>query len=75
VIANHPVRNLIREGKTHQNRNDVQTNLPEGMQTMEDSLNGLVEQGLVDYDDAVDRSLFPNEIRRPAPVPAATAAR
>jgi twitching motility protein PilT len=71
VIANHPVRNLIREGKTHQIRNVVQTNLREGMQTMEVSLNSLVEQGIVDFDDAQDRSLFPNEIRRPAPVPAA----
>ncbi len=71
VIANHPVRNLIREGKTHQIRNVVQTNLREGMQTMEVSLNSLVEQGLVDFDDAQDRSLFPNEIRRPAPLPAA----
>ena len=65
VIANHPIRNLVREGKTHQIRNVVATNLREGMQTMEVSLNSLVEQGLVSYEDACDRSMFPNEIRHP----------
>jgi Tfp pilus assembly ATPase PilU len=38
------------------------------MQTMEVALNNLVEQGVISYDDAVDRSLHPKEIRRPAPV-------
>ncbi len=53
VIANHPVRNLIREGKSHQIRNVMATSLREGMQTMEVSLNSLVQQGLVSYEDAV----------------------
>ncbi len=73
VIANHPIRNLIREGKTHQIRNVVSTNLREGMQTMEVSLNSLVEQGLVTYEDACDRSMFPSEIRPPAMLAPATA--
>jgi twitching motility protein PilT len=66
VIANHPVRNLVREGKSHQIRNVMATSLREGMQTMEVSLNSLVQQGLVSYEDAVERSMFPNEIRPPA---------
>ena len=69
LIANHPIRNLVREGKTHQIRNVIATNLREGMQTMEVSMNSLVEQGLVSYEDACDRSMFPNEIRPPAMVP------
>ena len=67
LIANNPVRNLVREGKTHQIRNVIATNLREGMQTMEVSLNSLVEQGLISYEDALDRSMFPKEIK-PAPV-------
>jgi twitching motility protein PilT len=69
LIANNPVRNLVREGKTHQIRNVISTNLREGMQTMEVALNGLIEQGLVTYEDALDRSMFPKEIK-PAPVTA-----
>ncbi len=71
VVANHPVRNLVRDGKTHQIRNVVSTNLREGMQTLEVSLNSLVEQGLVTYEDAIERSMFPNEIRMPIAVQAA----
>jgi twitching motility protein PilT len=67
LIANNPVRNLVREGKTHQIRNVISTNLREGMQTMEVALNGLIEQGLITYEDALDRSMFPKEIK-PAPV-------
>jgi twitching motility protein PilT len=69
LIATNPVRNLVREGKTHQIRNVIATNLREGMQTMEVALNGLIEQGLVSYDDALDRSMFPKEIKQ-APIAA-----
>jgi twitching motility protein PilT len=68
LTATNPVRALIREGKTHQIRNVAATSVREGMQTMEVALNDLVEQGVISYDDAVDRSLHPKEIRRPAPV-------
>jgi twitching motility protein PilT len=74
LIANNPVRNLVREGKTHQIRNVISTNLREGMQTMEVALNSLIDQGLVSYDDALDRSMYPKEIK-PAPVAAASAFR
>ena len=72
VSANNPVRALIREGKSHQIRNVVATNVREGMQTMEIALNSLIEQGLITYEDAVVRSMYPKEIRPPAPVPVTT---
>ena len=72
ITANNPIRNLIREGKTHQIRNVVSTNLREGMQTMEVALNELVEQGVISYQDAVDRSMHPKEIKHP-PAALATA--
>jgi twitching motility protein PilT len=68
LVATHPVRNLIKEGKTRQLRNIVSTSQKDGMQTIEASLSELVAEGLIDYDDAVSRSLFPGEIRRVAPV-------
>jgi twitching motility protein PilT len=66
IVATNPVRNLIRDGKTHQLRNIVATNMRDGMQTMEAALNGLVQAGVITYDDAVDRSLYPREIKTPA---------
>jgi twitching motility protein PilT len=69
LVANHAIRNLIKEGKTRQIRNIVATSTAEGMQTLETSLTNLVQQGIVNYDDAVGRSLYPNEIKRPVTEP------
>ena len=71
LIANHPVRNLVREGKTHQIRNVIADEPARGHADH----GGLAEQRSSSrvwssYEDACDRSMFPNEIRRPAPVPA-----
>jgi twitching motility protein PilT len=63
LIANNAMRNLVREGKTHQIRNVVATSLKEGMRTLEASLSELVADGLITYDDAVARSVYPKEIR------------
>src|SRR5206468_3808489 len=62
--ANHAVRNLIREGKTRQLRNVVATGSGEGMQTLEQSLTGLVADGIVDYEFALGYSLYPKEVHR-----------
>ena len=64
LIANHAVRNLIREGKTRQLRNVVSTHQSEGMQTLEMGLNSLLAEELIDYDAAVRVSLYPREIAR-----------
>ena len=65
LIATPPVRNLIKEGKSNQLRNQVVTGQAHGMQTLEMSLDDLVRSGLVSYDEAVARSAFPREITRP----------
>ena len=65
MLANHAVRNLIREGKSRQLRNIVATGRGEGMQTLEQSLSDLVEAGVLDRDVAVGASLHPEEIVRP----------
>ncbi|HUY62970.1 MAG TPA: PilT/PilU family type 4a pilus ATPase [Acidimicrobiales bacterium] len=68
MMANHAVRNLLREGKTRQLRNVIATHQGEGMQTLEKALSTLVHDGVVDYDTALSVSLYPAEIGRPAPV-------
>jgi twitching motility protein PilT len=64
------VRNLVREGKTRQLRNVVATHRADGMQTLENHLNELMHAGFIDYDHAVDASLYPQDIERPVAVPA-----
>ena len=67
MVANSAVRNLVREGKTNQLRNVLLTGQNEGMQTLEMSLNQLVADGIVEYDEALATSLYPKEIAKPAP--------
>jgi twitching motility protein PilT len=65
LIAKEAVRNLVREGKTHQLRNVMHGSRAEGMLTLETSLNALIDDGLISVDEAVARSLHPKEIHAP----------
>ena len=74
MVANSAVRNLVREGKTNQLRNVLVTGQAEGMQTLEMSLNQLVADGVISYEEALATSLYSKEIAKPAPAaPAVTA--
>ena len=68
MVATSAVRNLVREGKTNQLRNALVTGQGEGMQTLEMSLNQLIDAGVIDYDEAVAVSQYPKELVKPAPV-------
>ena len=48
MVANPAIRNLIREGKTHQIQNVIQTGSNQGMQTMDASLIELYRKRLID---------------------------
>ena len=67
LMANHAVRNLVREGKTRQLRNVISTHQSEGMQTLEMGLNQLLAEDLIEYDAALRVSLYPKEVDRPTP--------
>lgn len=58
------VQNLIKEGKTRQLRNVLETGSKDGMNTMERSLGELVRAGLVDFAMAAARAQYPEELRR-----------
>jgi twitching motility protein PilT len=62
LVANTAVRNLIKDGRTHQLRNAVVTGQRDRMLTLEHSMSGLIQAGLATYDDAVARSLYPKDI-------------
>lgn len=67
LVANPAVRNIIREGKSHQLDAVIQTGADTGMQTMDRTLVSLVQNGTVTYDDArsfaVDLSEFERLMR------------
>lgn len=52
MVANSAIRNIIREGKTHQLDTVIQTGSDQGMQTMDRTLVKLVQSGVVTYDYA-----------------------
>jgi twitching motility protein PilT len=64
LVANHPVRNLIREGKTNQLLNIISVNQGEGMQSLEVSLAALISSNVITYDDALEVSVHPKELDR-----------
>jgi twitching motility protein PilT len=67
LIVNDAVRNLIRDGKTHQLRNIILGNRGSGMVTLEASLNLLIKEGVITAHDALSRAIRPREIiRNPA---------
>jgi twitching motility protein PilT len=64
LIATPAVRNIIREGKTHQLEAVIQTGAEFGMQSMDKTLVGLVHNGTISYDDAKMMAVDPDELDR-----------
>ena len=53
MLASNAIRNLIREGKTHQMINTIQTGVDQGMQTMERALQLSYQAGQISLDEAL----------------------
>lgn len=53
LIGTPAIRNLIREGKTHQMTTLIHTGGQFGMQTLEQALKALYQKGLVTFEDAL----------------------
>ncbi len=64
LVPTAGVRNLIREGKTHQIYSLIQTGGQYGMQTMDASLAGLVRENRISLAVAETRSSEPAEMRK-----------
>ena len=62
MLATSAVRNLIKDGKTNQLRNVVQTGTAQGMRTLEADLRRLVSVGAVSRAAAVGVTLRPDEL-------------
>lgn len=64
LIATPAIRNLIREGKSHQITSTIQISGKEGMQTMDQCLRDLYQAGKVTLDDAMARAMQPEELKK-----------
>src|SRR6266480_972464 len=64
MVPTPGVRNLIREGKTHQIYSALQTGAAHGMQTMDAALVDLVRKGKISQQMAERRSSTPDELKR-----------
>jgi twitching motility protein PilT len=64
LIANSAVRNIIREGKTHQLEAVIQTGAEFGMQSMDRTLVNLVHAGTITYDEARNFAVDLEELER-----------
>ena len=64
LVPTPGVRNLIREGKSHQIYSALQTGASYGMQTMDAALVDLVRRGKISQQIAERRSSTPDELKR-----------
>ena len=60
LVGTPPVRHLVREGKIHQIPSAMQTGKKDGMTTMDAALVELVQRGLVEREEAQEKSENPN---------------
>lgn len=64
LVATPAVRNIIREGKTHQLEAVIQTGAEFGMQSMDKELVRLIHEGTITYDEARNYAVDIDELDR-----------
>jgi twitching motility protein PilT len=64
LVVTPAVRNIIREGKSHQLEAVIQTGAEYGMQSMDKTLVGLIHNGTISYDDARSFAVDIDELDR-----------
>ncbi len=66
MIATPAIRNLIRDGKTHQLNSDIQAGSEHGMEALDHNLLALVQKKMVRFEDALAKSSNPREFQQRA---------
>lgn len=64
LVGSHAVSNLIREGKNHQIFNIMLTSKAQGNMLLNEQLEKLVNDGKVDFDEAIMKSLDKNDFAK-----------
>ncbi|MFA5994020.1 MAG: type IV pilus twitching motility protein PilT [Parcubacteria group bacterium] len=63
MMKNHAIENLIREDKSYQIDNVIETSSDQGMVTMDRSLSDLVRRGVISLDTALSYAKEPNSFQ------------
>ncbi len=63
LLNTFAVQNMIKEGKTRQLRNVLETGIRDGMTTLERSLSELIKAGVVEYSIAAARTQRPDSLK------------
>jgi twitching motility protein PilT len=66
MVATPSIRTMIRDGKTHQVYHDIQTGADIGMRTLDGSLIKLLQEGQIDYEQALAKCSNTQDFRRRA---------
>ncbi|MHC4222980.1 MAG: type IV pilus twitching motility protein PilT [Planctomycetota bacterium] len=64
MVANQAIRSCIRENKAHQIYSLIQTGGKYAMRTMNQSLFELYQEGAISFDEAMARTLDPEDLKR-----------
>lgn len=64
MLCTPAVRNLIRENRTYEIPNVIETNRPMGMQTLDNSIAELYFNGMIDRDSALSQAAYPEKLER-----------
>ncbi|WP_325051481.1 type IV pilus twitching motility protein PilT [Cellulomonas rhizosphaerae] len=64
LVATPAIRNLIREGKTHQIYSSMQAGAKQGMHTMDQHLADLVKQGKISYEVGLEKCHHAEDFNR-----------
>ena len=64
MFATPAIRNLIREGKTHQIYSSMQAGAQHGMQTLDQNLGELVKTGKISYETGLEKSHHADDFKR-----------
>lgn len=64
MLASNAIRNLTREGKTHQIQTSIQTGQKMGMQTMDASLVDLLRRGLISEESVLTRCVDIEQVKK-----------
>jgi twitching motility protein PilT len=64
MLLNSAIRNMIREGKTHQIDSVIQTSAAEGMTGMDSAVLKLYKDGVIDAGTALENAVNPEQMKR-----------
>jgi twitching motility protein PilT len=62
MLTSPAIRNLMREGKTYQMMNIIQTSTQQGMQTLNQALADLCQKNMISHEQALARSIDTPEL-------------